>query len=472
MPIVKETLSDELEFRGYWWIPGATDQKLSGTLKYSPADGALLSLLGSFSPINELLSTSTPNIDLIHGVSERGHNFTLLENRCGIPRISFPGITTEEVYPSWVFIGGHFNRDELIFSKCSFRLTHIEEWIGDFPFSHSYERGSSLLPFQATVKPQAALKYRLPKIDASLESGVSFQANPQRTRHFNLECLSWLSLDTNTKQSVEWYIKQITKFQKLGSLCLGLPIHVEKVVFKIKKSTEDTEKFEKLHVDLFYAQAPNIDVPQIATFHHIFTLRELGDDGEKIVNKWLDSYEKIEPALNLFFTVFFDRSMYIDVRFLLLAQAVEVLHRLLFSGSYVDEGKYQEILTPIKVAIPDSAGPKLRSRLIDLLSFGNQFSLRKRIKDLTNRFDSLSKNKIIDINSALINKIVDSRNYYTHYDPSLESKAARGIELYDLNQQIILILTVIIFEILGANIDDVKKQLQNHPQFRSYVYSG
>lgn len=61
------------------------------------------------------------------------------------------------------------------------------------------------------------------------------------------------------------------------------------------------------------------------------------------------------------------------------------------------------------------------------LAYGNELSLRRRLRKLVDEFGSLfgeDKQK-----SALVGRVVDARNYYTHYDPNLEKASADGADL-------------------------------------------
>ena len=40
-------MKDNVERKGYWWLPTAEDKELSGTLTFSQEDGAQLELVGA-----------------------------------------------------------------------------------------------------------------------------------------------------------------------------------------------------------------------------------------------------------------------------------------------------------------------------------------------------------------------------------------------------------------------------------------
>ena len=60
----------------------------------------------------------------------------------------------------------------------------------------------------------------------------------------------------------------------------------------------------------------------------IASFDDLGQDAGRIIRRWFEYHERLEPALNLYFAVIFNRSLYSNHRFLFLAQALEVYHRI------------------------------------------------------------------------------------------------------------------------------------------------
>ena len=72
-------------------------------------------------------------------------------------------------------------------------------------------------------------------------------------------------------------------------------------------------------------------------------------------------------------------------------------------------------------------------------------------------------NKIIDENkSKFISNVVDTRNYYTHYDESKMEKALSGNDLTDGMFILQLILELYVCRFLGIDVKDkVGRQLSN-----------
>src|SRR5438270_13927497 len=78
-------------------------------------------------------------------------------------------------------------------------------------------------------------------------------------------------------------------------------------------------------------------------------------------------------------------------------------------------------------AIPPTSPPGLRDKLRIVLKYANQYSLRKRLDSLLNELGTDSRKKIAPFPPLFIEKIVNTRNYLTHYDPELRDTALSGI---------------------------------------------
>jgi hypothetical protein len=86
--------------------------------------------------------------------------------------------------------------------------------------------------------------------------------------------------------------------------------------------------------------------------------------------------------------------------------------------------------------------------LKEQLAFSHEISFKNRIKDLCNKFQPiispLTKNP-----NKFAAKVRDTRNYYTHYNQSLKSKAAKQNELFRLSQILNFLLQSCLLTELG-----------------------
>ena len=179
-------------------------------------------------------------------------------------------------------------------------------------------------------------------------------------------------------------------------------------------------------------------------------------------------YDNITPSLDILFSIVYTE-MYLEVRFLLAAQAVEALHRHLWPSSYVDEKQYEEIEQKLVRSIPDEISSDLKAKLKGVLKYGNEFSLRRRLNEISKILTEKGAEDIVGLDSTFINDVVNNRNYFTHYDESLHTSAKTGESLYRLYAKLILTVMVVVFMELGVSRELIKGKLRQHRLFGHYI---
>lgn len=145
--------------------------------------------------------------------------------------------------------------------------------------------------------------------------------------------------------------------------------------------------------------------------------------------------------------------MKLDVnnQFIYLIQAIEAFHRRFCENKYMDDSIYRkEVYCKLVGAIPDEIDSDFKHSLKSRLNYGNEFSLRRRLKDILSKNQSLSSRLIKD-SSEFIGNVVDTRNYLTHYDNGLLSKAISGVELYYINRRLQILMITLLLSVMGID---------------------
>lgn len=99
-------------------------------------------------------------------------------------------------------------------------------------------------------------------------------------------------------------------------------------------------------------------------------------------------------------------------------------------------------------AIPLTVSEGFRDSLKGKLHYLNEFSLRKRLKEILESCGKLTT-RLINNEVEFIEDIVNTRNYLTHFDKKLETKAKKGKDLYKLAQNMRFFLEICLLKELG-----------------------
>ena len=185
----------------------------------------------------------------------------------------------------------------------------------------------------------------------------------------------------------------------------------------------------------------------------LFGFGKIQSDVEKKVKNWIKTYEETYPAFDLFFSAKMGEQPYLDVRFLTLARGLEAYHRRTSDEKRIDEAEFDELVENLVNQCPEEH----REWLSRELKYGNEVNLRKRLRGIINSFKEVIGNRAKREN--LINRIVNTRNYLTHYDLSLESEAAEGQDLWNLCVNMELLFQLHFLQLIGFSREQIDSLL-------------
>ena len=80
--------------------------------------------------------------------------------------------------------------------------------------------------------------------------------------------------------------------------------------------------------------------------------------------------------MDLYFTALYGKILHLEVKFLLLVQGLEALHRRESNGTEFDRQEFEQLCEIVINSAPQSKQEFLRGRL----HYANEISLRKRLK--------------------------------------------------------------------------------------------
>ena len=151
-----------------------------------------------------------------------------------------------------------------------------------------------------------------------------------------------------------------------------------------------------------------------------------------------------------------------EYQFLSLAQALETYHRRTRPESrYLEEAEYGRRYEEIVEALPGDLPRPLKSKLKDVLKYGNEWSLRKRVTDL---LDGLPSGVVEDEGGDFVEAVVNTRNYLTHYTEELRERALQGTVLSEALDELRRVVAFLLFQELGLDEQKVVAALDRVPR--------
>jgi hypothetical protein len=447
------------EFRGYWWLPENEADKLTATLLIEKGKSELQTL-GNFG--HELLSESSreksfalnpADQEQVHGISADGKSITLQGLSARDNTLSMPGIPTSKYVAEVALVGKHFPADqEIAFDEISIRASDLNAWtkVNGFKSNMDFEQldDAGSLGFSAVnIRYEGPEPISIP-LSRGEEISIHFTATNKGlghgAEHVELRQDAALHLRFAKKTSLEDIYLRVGQIRNFLSFAVGRPVSVVSVAgYEGRHTGKGSDR--RRPIELLWPIPHNPEPPSQRRFARemLFALPEARPDIPTVIKKWFQRQDRLEPVFNLFFGILYHPDLYLEVRFLTFVQAIETYDH------------------------------RRRPR-------SGKIHLARRVRDVLGGCRTVSKRVVGPGDASLdafIKLLVDSRNYYTHYDPALDGKAAEGVSLYLLTLQLQAIIEMSLLRELGfpaRAIDEILERTQRYAEiehFRSLASS-
>jgi len=453
------------EYKGDWWLPNEKDSKVKGTLVIPVDDRPVLELMGALTDIGPGKSNDF-RPEVILGTSIEGKRVTLLRCFQFDPTVNLgTGAKSSKFYATIIVVGEHFNdAKELKFKALYAEYAGLDDWVrmSGFDIQTPDPTTSSVIykqpgPIQAVINGlQVSIIFE----------GLMHQEIPKRV---TIRQRTSIEMRTSAEESIDEFLKLAYTVQNFLSLALA-------------QATYPTEIYGEAELHKVEFQGHTIYPPIRLIIPAATSSKRLGPIPQKplllfsdvagrfslILKNWFANAELLEPVYAGYFAVMNDPQMYLHQKFLSLVNAIESYHRRRFGNYELPEGDHEKR----KQAIVSAAPAEFQKWLTKKLRYSNELTLRVRLEQLVQKFSFLEfKNK-----DWFINKVLNTRNYLTHYDPSLKDQSATDSELLEITYKLKVMNEAALLTELGLASADVERvirmsdgyrlafvSLQNHP---------
>lgn len=206
----------------------------------------------------------------------------------------------------------------------------------------------------------------------------------------------------------------------------------------------------------------------------LFTLNELDGRVTDVFGAWLIHGDALQSARRLYMAGVYGRG-FLETKFITLSQAAEALHRAVYPNSlYLDDVEYRaHILPQLLAGIPTTLGADHRLSLKKRLEFGNEISLRGRLKTLCDKH-AAAMGAVTGKVRPWVDAIVDCRNHLTH-NPIGRSRSVTPDDLLKYNYVLKLLLECEFLSVMTFDeheIETVVTRCQRYQQVRRRFFEG
>lgn len=449
-------IEEEYKKSGFFWLPGKEENKIPGILSINNGGDIELEIVGHFDDGVGSLNDDHDLTRIVGHVEKDG--FVTLEN-CFYTRknISFGGISKSKILANTALVGAAWNKDEsLTFNTFSFSVDCLDEWVGI----------SGIKSQQDSKSKTAIINYKLPET-------ISFSLSDEMRLEICFACtLPTPSSIVEAKIIQQVFFKIVSEelcelddfvtvaFKITSLMCFAMD---EIVTIKNVKATTPNiqrdggnDKKYPIPISIYYRSIPFSEKKPKKNRHDmLFNFGVISTNAQQVFQNWLNAYEILSPAFSLYFTTKAGAQKYLDGKFLALAQGLETYHRRTSNETLMETSSFEVLIAEILGNCPEEHMDWLKGRLM----YGNEINLRRRIKNIVEPFKKhLGTNSE---RSKLLRKIVDTRNYLTHYNASLKDNAAAGKELWILCMKMEAIFNLHFLKVIGFNEQEIDNVVVN-----------
>jgi hypothetical protein len=442
------------ELTGLWWLPNDPEVQVAGTLSIFEDGSVQLRLIGSLIDFNKLQQITT--VPAIVG-SGSGENVTLFSSRSTGSRASFPGTITMELRPELTVVGAHLeSRDELRILTAFAEFDHMYRWVGESGLKERLRvvKDIGVIGLTYDYEKPAAIEANL----GSRKIGWHFGYQSSRPSEQALSFVESVSVEVEPILPVgfdELLEQHITPLQNFVTLGVGEFAQLRALRVILDAPGRDEKKNRPVRLIFepsYYREIPKPIDPE----RMLFTLGKIRDRLADILGRWFDQLETLRPVVNLYFATVANRRMYLEHRFLSLVQAAETYHRKTNLRTIAPHQAFSDVrrsLCQVIDGAPDLK-PADRQMFKSKLAYLNEVPLKERLRELLaeHQYAFAIADGVLE---DLARKVGDTRNFLTHYDPSLQCRAAHGIELLRLGDKVQMLMELCFLRDLGFTEPDL-----------------
>lgn len=440
---------DRIESEGLWWLPGAEQKRIPGRLNWTPGEMPSLRLIGAFGESDFAPEERRP--ELVYGVLRDNRNGEYVSLRSGFLRshkTSFPGLSEQRYDFQQAFFGSRqfpFTPTSATFRGSKFQISGLNEWAYSYSGAN-VEWGQDVLRTLAITytKPEP-LMFTLSDATISLRTVAT---SNQEERRYSIEESLILAIDFNEAKNVDEIANNfVFPLRDLMTFVWGWGEASRITELKLVRS-EDESKLppeEITVVDRFVTG--DLGQPRHG-YDLLIPWDSVSDDLGVFISRWFALYRRQHGALELFFTVYYQDSLFSGIRFQMTVQALRLYYETregIRPGATLHHAPTERLL--------DGVDPS-RAESIRRLVAGNMvIGVEDAIGHLVEEHRDAFRRLLNYTESRFLERICGALHFQLHRDPS--SKVVEfSREVYKLTTYLQALMQLILLSELGFDADE------------------
>lgn len=455
--MINRSLNNSFVVNGDWFLPENPERVIAGRLSYS-AQQTVLELNEAFTPLDGTISPhdEVKVYPVIYGKSTNGDAITLQEifQTSSSTNIGSGGISNPEILQaSWLFFGAHIP-DNSRFSEINLRIPGLQVWYSQ-PLIHFFQTRDSVsdeIILNYSIPPSKQEPIFIPAIEAEYKWGIGRNTKTDKFSELSVDISAWLTIKPREPQLLNWYFDQIFKATTLFSILAGTSMIPDCI-----ETSDENSRAISILIGMRNTKTCQFTQP----YQFFMPINSIEKSFDEVIKKWFDEFPKIQIPVQLALSVLSSEELWLNMEFLSLMQVLEGFHRCIYDGYYMDEKEYLSIQQILTNAIPPKLNSDHKDALKSRIKYGNEYSLKKRLDELSNMLSESVRKIIIGKNGKIPQKWIDTRNYYTHWDEELQNGILDSQTMYFVNFRLKMFIRALFIVFMGIPEEALLKSLGN-----------
>lgn len=358
------------------------------------------------------------------------------------------------------------------FSKIEFRLSDTLAWSGLNGITVKYERNWICI-----------LKHKFKKaISYSINNNTTISFVPyfhENTNIYNNEEIIIrqfikIKITSRKNQDLYFYIDILDKIKTLIEIGIGKSIDIKEII-GYKRDYYRVFNHSRIYneIKIYSKDSYKDSYKEPKTYDMLFTLQDIVNNDVRLLNNWFSKYELLKPILELYNSCIIYEKIPSETVFLNIVQALETYHsRFICNKKEEYEKRVNDILKDVPEELKESHYEYLFDKTQQDKNI-NYIILKSRLNDLMlANFDIkffYMSNKAFPY--EFVEKVVDTRHYYTHYSKTKENKIFKGEELLFAINILRIVLSYYLLMEIGFEKKFVKEKIRTMQEKLSYEWN-
>ncbi len=400
------------KIEGIWWVPERPDERVAGVATFD-GSALLLRIFGSFSAVG---FSGGRSAEVVLGESEGGGTSYALHG-CFL-KSERPGKETV-IGAAHLFEGAAVGAlDKPLWTSAYFQLDGLERWFRVWAFRFSM--GAPEDTDGAVLLRRNAPKHvsvELSDCKISLRDVISETSYGSRRASFTAAA------------EFEITYPQPVSFSKAAGDCARLQLFVSLLANHVAAQRRlvlcmpgDDSLPVIVHYPSPYRRLVQEGGDENDIEDEVAAFDAIADVYANVLSEWWSRVDRVRLSMQLLLTTLGTSGL--EANLLSVSQALEAYHRTTQPGIYMPPADYEQVRDAVVAAIPTGIPRDLQNSLVSRIHFGNEHSLRTRLRCLLDGLDERFKVEFLHDAGTFIDRLVRTRNALTH-GLSTEDEARR-----------------------------------------------